>query len=67
MTKNDKIEAEIIKELKDELNLWKDLKKYVMKNMKGKTHTKELEKEVNYMIKERIVYFKNLKEVLNSG
>ena len=49
-----------IKEVKKDLKLWEDLKKYVEKKMKGKTLTKGLEKEINYMIKERKEYLKNL-------
>ena len=50
--------VKIIKELK----LWENLKSHVKKNMKGKTLTAPLEKEINSMIDERKDYLKNLRE-----
>ena len=58
MGKND-----IIKALKKEIKLWKDLGLYVEKKMNKKTYTKVLNKEIKDMIKERTIYLKNEEEV----
>lgn len=50
----------ITKEIKKEIKLWKNLRDYVMKRMVGKTFTKDLEKEINYMLNERMTYLSNL-------
>jgi len=46
----------LVDKYKKEIKLWEDLKSYVGKNMKGKTLTKSLEKEINFMIKKRKAY-----------
>ena len=46
--------------IKEELQIWKDLKDYVKKNMVSKTLTAPLESEINSMIEERGNYLKNL-------
>ena len=53
-----------IKEVKTEIKLWNDLKRHIAKKMKGKTYTKDLEKEVNYMLKERSSYLKRLRGII---
>jgi len=59
-----KMQSAIKKELdevKNEIKIWKDLKKYVDKHVKGKTFTISLEKEIDYMISERNTLLKNMK------
>lgn len=46
----------LIDGFKKEIKIWEELKSYVKKNMKGKTLTKPLEKEISFMIKERKAY-----------
>ncbi len=55
------MKKQLIKKLEKELKLWTDLKKYVAKKMSGKTLTKDIEKQINYMIKDRADYIKRLK------
>ena len=47
-------------EIKKEVKLWKNLKDYVRKNMIGKTLTSPVEKEIDFMIKERKSYLRRL-------
>lgn len=52
---------ELLKKLEKEFKLWRGLKTYVLKRMKGKTPTKDIEKNVNDMIKERKKYIDKIK------
>ncbi len=57
----------VIKKVKEELKMWKDLKKKLLNKLKGKTYIKEVEKETNWVIKERSTYLKNLLENENKN
>lgn len=52
---------ELLKKYEKQFKLWRGLKIYVLKRMKGKTPTKDIEKNVNDMIKERKRYFDKVK------
>ena len=54
--------TETIKKIKGEIKLWEDARSYLMKKMRSKTYTKGLEKEIDYMIKERNTYLKNMQK-----
>jgi len=58
----DKMKKEnVIKKLQEERELWENLQKYVEENMRGKTLTKGLEKEIKLMLDERRNYLRNLR------
>lgn len=50
----------VISEVKNEIKVWQDLEAYVIKNMRGKTLTKDLEKEIKLMASERTEYLRRL-------
>ena len=54
------MKTEIKKEVEAELKLWENLEDYVRKNLIGKTLTSPVEKEIDFLIKERKIYLRRL-------